>query len=156
MITMSHQQRAKSWLSFPHTLKDFIMMQGKKMFDALNKKKNGHGWFVLIMFVTYNFIFCRHMWHKEEVHMLLPEPSVLFECAHQRQMGLCGYLCVYCMCDYVTEKWHRGAVSFVTQVLITSKNCSACAQSARYKSTNSCSLQVSSFYSGKGCVLCSI
>lgn len=39
MIRMSHQQRAESWSSFAHTLKDlFIMMQEKEMFDALNKK----------------------------------------------------------------------------------------------------------------------
>lgn len=38
MIRMTHQQSAKSRLSFPHTLENFIMMQDKEMFDPLGKK----------------------------------------------------------------------------------------------------------------------
>lgn len=38
MIRMTHQQSAKSRLSFPHTLKNIIMMQDKEMFDPLGKE----------------------------------------------------------------------------------------------------------------------
>lgn len=67
MIGMSHQQRAKSWLSLPHTLKDFVIMQDKDM--TLKQKYT-------VVFVMYIFIFPRHTcsvfiytW-KEEVIVL--------------------------------------------------------------------------------------
>lgn len=61
-----------------------------------------------------------------------------------------------CMCEYVTDKGHRVAVSLVMGSLIISVNHLACAESACYKSTNSCSLQASSFYPGKRCILSSL
>lgn len=91
-ITMSHQRRAKSWLSFPHTLKDFIMMQGEETLCARNNYE-ARGCFV--MFVRCRFSTLRR-------NKLLTEP--LFECVHQEQIGLCGYLFEYGMCVYVTQR----------------------------------------------------
>ena len=50
MIKMSHQQRAESRSSFPHTLRDFVMMQDKEMLDDRNEKyMAGVPWWVCVI-----------------------------------------------------------------------------------------------------------
>lgn len=83
----------------------------------------------------------------------------VFVCAPKANRSLWISLCVnMCMCSggWGADRVHRGAVCLVMVSLITSESHLAGVESAHYKSTNSCSLQTSSFDFGKGCVLSSL